>query len=96
MSDKISSAKKTCVGPAKAELSELELKIQIIKGREIFERITAGINTSIESTLSPLDDIDIWSSPIPREMIIQHPRQRSLPNDDESNSHKKAMFENES
>ena len=51
---KILFAKKTRGGPAEAELSELELKIQIFKAKEIFEGITAEIDTSIESPVSPV------------------------------------------
>ena len=63
ISDKISAAKKTGGGPAEAELTELEMKIKSIKGKETFEGIAGGVDISMMSSNSPLSDIEMVSSP---------------------------------
>ena len=63
ISDKLASVKKTGGGPAEAELTELKTKIRSVKGKEIFERIEAGIDLSMR-TNSPLSDFDMAISPV--------------------------------
>ena len=43
ISDKLSAAKKTGGGPSEAELTEFEMKIKCIKGKEAFEGIADGL-----------------------------------------------------
>ena len=64
ISDKLSAAKKTGGGPAEAELTEFELKIESIKGKETFEGLTGGVDTSMMSPNSPLSDVEMLSSPV--------------------------------
>ena len=44
ISDNLSATKETRGEPAEAELTEIEMKIKSIKGRETFEGITDGIS----------------------------------------------------
>ena len=82
--DKLSSAKKTGGGPPEAGLTEFEVKILAIKGKETFEGITEGIDTSMVSANSPLIDSDMMiSSPVALPFVtsesaakIPHPRKR--------------------
>ena len=59
----MASAKKTGGGDADDELTELELKIKSIKGKEIFEGISGGIDLSMESPISPLSEVEMVISP---------------------------------
>ena len=63
ISDKLASSKKTGGCQAEAGLTELELKIKSIKGKESFEGIAGGIDLSIESPISPLSEIEMAISP---------------------------------
>ena len=63
ISDKLASSKKTGGGQAEARLTELEVKIKSINGKESFEGITGGIDLSIESPISPLSGIEMAISP---------------------------------
>ena len=64
ISDKLASARKTGGGPAEAGLTEFQLKIKAIKGRETFEGISSGIDLSLGSNC-PSSDVDLMiTSPI--------------------------------
>ena len=56
IADKLSSVRKTGGGSPEAQLTDLEEKIHSIKGREIFEGIPFGIDTSIEPQSSQVSD----------------------------------------
>ena len=47
ISEKLSSIRKIGGGSLEANLSEMELKIKSIKGKEIFEGVTSGIDLSL-------------------------------------------------
>ena len=53
------SARKTGGGSPEANLSEMELKIKCIKGKELFEGVSSGIDLSLESPISPLSESDM-------------------------------------
>ena len=101
--DKLSSAKKTGGGPPEAGLTELEAKILAIKGRETFEGITEGIDTSMASANSPLTDSDMMiSSPVnvlfamsESAVEIPHPSKRKLSEISVQDNIKKNILENE-
>ena len=60
----MSTAKKTGGGSAEVELTEFEMKIKSIEGRETFEGITSGLDVFVMSSNSPHDDIEMLSSPV--------------------------------
>ena len=47
------------VGPPEGNLSEMELKIKSIKGKELFEGVTSGIDLSLLSPISPLSESEM-------------------------------------
>ena len=59
ISDKIIYAHKTGGGSPEANLSEMELKIKCIKGKELFEGLSSGIDLCLESPISPLCESDM-------------------------------------
>ena len=91
ISDKLSSAKRTGGGPAEAGLTELELKLKSIKGKETCEGISTGLDLSMV-TNSPLSEVDMIISPVAPlqtasqsgsefDLEIKHPRKRKFSND---------------
>ena len=59
ISDKMITARKRGGGSPEANLSEMELKIKCIKGKELFEGVSSGIDLSLESPISPLSESDM-------------------------------------
>ena len=59
ISDKLSSIRKTGGGSPEGNLSEMELKIKSIKGKELFEGVASGIDLSLESPISPLSESEM-------------------------------------
>ena len=59
ISDKLSSIRKTGCGSPEGNLSEMELKIKSIKGKELFEGVASGIDLSLLSPISPLSESEM-------------------------------------
>ena len=59
ISDKLSSIRKTGGGSPEGNLSEMELKIKSIKGKELFEGVASGIDLSLLSPISPLSESEM-------------------------------------
>ena len=57
ISDKMISVRKTGGGSPEANLSEMELKIKCIKGKELFEGVNLGIDLSLGSPISPFSPL---------------------------------------
>ena len=57
ISDKMISVRKTGGGSPEANLSEMELKIKSIKGKELFEGVNLGIGLSLGSPISPFSPL---------------------------------------
>ena len=91
ISDKLASARKTGGGAAEAELTELELKIKVIKGLETFEGNSSITDLSLGNN-SPLSDVDLMvtiptgarilsPSSLKFELEMKPPRKRIFPDD---------------
>ena len=57
ISDKMISVRKTGGGSPKANLSEMELKIKCIKGKELFKGVNLRIDLSLGSSISPFSPL---------------------------------------
>ena len=78
ISDKLFSIRKTGAGSPEANLLEMELKIQSIKGKELLKGVTSGIDLSLLSPISPLSDSEMSiSSAADREIKPQEKKKFS-------------------
>ena len=96
ISDKLASVRKTGGGSPESQLTYLEEKIHSIKGREIFEGIPCGIDTSIEPQSSQVSDQMVISPTFSGDDGVPFRRKRkSSPHSVDINITKRTLLEKE-